>query len=85
MNQSLFLKEGAQKAAEFDWKNFEDEFIRRQFMKIAEVTIARLSEDKIARVSRSLLFFIPTSANCSAGAQMLSVIVIAIVSSPNSM
>ena len=48
---SLFDKEVAENTTLFDWENFEDLDVKRQFSKLSTIGTAKLSEDKIERVS----------------------------------
>ena len=48
---SLFDKEIAENTTLFDWENFEDLDVKRQFSKLSTIGTAKLSEDKIERVS----------------------------------
>ena len=51
MKVSLFDKEVAENTTLFDWENFDDLDVKRQFSKLSTIGTAKLSEDKIERVS----------------------------------
>ena len=51
VEMSLFDKEVAENTTLFDWENFEDLDVKRQFSKLSTIGTAKLSEDKIERVS----------------------------------
>ena len=57
--KSLFLNEAAKNTSMFDWRNFQNETIKRQFSKLAVANTANLPQDKITKVGRlSRQFFL---------------------------
>ena len=55
MRRSLFLKEAAENTTLFDWENFDDFNVKRQFSKLSIIGTAKLPEEKIERVCTSVL------------------------------
>ena len=54
MRRSLYMKEAAENTTLFDWENFEDFDVKRQFSKLSVIGTAKLPEEKIKEVSKGI-------------------------------
>ena len=48
------MKEAAENTTLFDWENFEDFDVKRQFSKLSVIGTAKLPEEKIKEVSKRI-------------------------------
>ena len=48
------MKEAAENTTLFDWENFEDFDVKRQFSKLSVIGTAKLPEEKIKEVSKGI-------------------------------
>ena len=54
VRRSLYMKEAAENTTLFDWENFEDFDVKRQFSKLSVIGTAKLPEEKIKEVSKGI-------------------------------